>query len=120
MSGDALASGSPWANPDVSDALRAGAAALAASAAAGEARAARSPLAAKVGQPWSPQEEHELLTEYAAGVPVPEIAARHLRSLTAIEARLERLGKITPEQRVTRNRFAPRDTAPGGNSAEAR
>jgi len=36
---------------------------------------------------------------------LPEIATRHQRSLTAIEARLERLGKITAEQRVTRNRF---------------
>lgn len=66
-----------WRQAAIADALRAGAAAA----------------------------DHDLLTAFAAGTALPEIATRHQRSLTAIEARLERLGKITAEQRVTRNRF---------------
>lgn len=99
-SGAALDAMGPWREPTVADALRAGAAAL-------EERAshARAPNAANLGQPWTPQEEHDLLTGFAAGTPLPELASRHRRSLTAIEARLERLGKITAGQRVTRNRF---------------
>lgn len=99
-SGEVLDATGIWQQPSICDALRAGAAAL-----AGRAPHAHAPAAANVGQPWTPQEEHDLLTEFAAGTPLPEIASRHQRSLTAIEARLERLGKITAEQRVTRNRF---------------
>ncbi|MBV6423344.1 MAG: hypothetical protein NAOJABEB_01134 [Steroidobacteraceae bacterium] len=99
-SGEALEATGVWREPGIAEALRAGAAAL-------EARASRTPPpgAKQVGQPWTPQEEHRLLTAFAAGVALPDIASQHQRSLTAIEARLERLGKITAEQRVTRNRF---------------
>ena len=34
-----------------------------------------------------------------------EIAADHDRSLASVESRLERLGVLAPEQRVTRNRY---------------
>ena len=107
-SGELLDATGIWRQPPITDALRAGAAALEAQAAAASACAAaqpRAPAAANVGQPWTSQEEQELLAAFAAGTPLAEIAARHQRSLTAIEARLERLGKITAEQRVTRNRF---------------
>ncbi|HNR21982.1 MAG TPA: hypothetical protein PKL49_03035 [Steroidobacteraceae bacterium] len=105
-SGELLDATGIWQQPAITDALRAGAAALGEEAASAPATAQPRPTApANVGQPWTPQEEQELLASFAAGTPLPEIAARHLRSLTAIEARLERLGKITPEQRVTRNRF---------------
>lgn len=99
-SGEVLDATGLWQQPVIADALRAGATAL-----AERAPPARAASAANVGQPWTPQEEHDLLGEFAAGTPLPEIASRHQRSLTAIEARLERLGKITAEQRVTRNRF---------------
>ncbi|MGE0582517.1 MAG: hypothetical protein AB7P31_10380 [Steroidobacteraceae bacterium] len=100
VSGENIGAAAVWQQAIVADALRAGAAAL-------EERAphARAPNAANVGQPWTPQEEHDLLTAFGAGTPLPDIASRHQRSLTAIEARLERLGKLTAEQRVTRNRF---------------
>lgn len=96
-SGEALEATGIWREAAIADALRAGAAAL----------GARTPPpgAQQVGQPWTPQEEHRLLTAFAAGMALPDIASQHQRSLTAIEARLERLGKITAEQRVTRNRF---------------
>jgi hypothetical protein len=99
-SGEDLHDPGIWRQPDIAGALRAGAAAL-----EERSQAARPPVAAHVGQPWTPQEEHDLLTAFAGGTPLPDIATRHQRSLTAIEARLERLGKITVEQRVTRNRF---------------
>lgn len=99
-SGEKLDASGIWQQVAIADALRAGAAAL-----EQHPPHVRAPSAAHVGQPWTPQEEHDLLTSFAAGTALPEIATRHQRSLTAIEARLERLGKITAEQRVTRNRF---------------
>lgn len=100
-SGAALGADGVWSRPEVRDALRQAAASL-------EASAARANATGKVGQPWTPQEEHELLTAFAAGVAVAELATRHARSLTAIEARLEKLGRLSPEQRVTRNRYVSR------------
>lgn len=99
-SGEELDATGIWQQPSISEALRAGAAAL-----EQHATQPRSPPAAKVGQPWTPEEESELIAAFAAGVPLSAIATRHERSLTAIEARLERLGRITAEQRVTRNRY---------------
>lgn len=107
-SGELLDATGIWRQPSIADALRAGAAALEAGTTPAPAPArVRPPVAANVGQPWSEQEEQELLAAFAAGTPLPGIAARHARSLTAIEARLERLGTITAGQRVTRNRFTP-------------
>lgn len=104
--GEMLEQGSLWSRPAVLEALKVAAAVL-------EERAQRPrPVAAgNIGQPWSLEEEQALLSEFAAGVPLGEMATRHQRSPTAIEARLERLGKITAGQRVTKNRYAPR--APG-------
>ncbi|HQW09354.1 MAG TPA: hypothetical protein PK681_08775 [Steroidobacteraceae bacterium] len=99
-SGERLEASGIWQQVVIAEALRAGAAAL-----EQHPPHVRAPSAANVGQPWTPQEEHDLLTSFAAGTALPEIASRHQRSLTAIEARLERLGKITAGQRVTRNRF---------------
>lgn len=66
----------------------------------------RANLPGNIGQPWSAGEEQQLAAAFKAGQPLAEIASRHGRSLTAIEARLERLGLLAPEQRVTRNRYA--------------
>lgn len=104
--GEVLGQDTLWNRADVLEALKVAAAVL-------EERAERprAPAPGNVGQPWSIEEEQVLLSEFAAGVPLAEIATRHQRTLTAIEARLERLGKITEGQRVTKNRYAPR--APG-------
>lgn len=104
--GEILGPDSLWSRPAVLEALKVAAAVL-------EERAERPrpPVPGNIGQPWSPEEEQALLSEFEAGVPLSEIAIRHQRSLTAIEARLERLGRITAAQRVTKNRYAPR--APG-------
>lgn len=99
-SGEDLEATGIWRQANVIEALRAGAAAL-----EEHKPHVRAPNSAHVGQPWTSQEEHDLLMAFGAGTPLPDIASRHQRSLTAIEARLERLGKLTAGQRVTRNRF---------------
>ena len=45
------------------------------------------------GRAWSAEEEAELLSQYNSGMDIPEIAARHGRSVGAIESRLSELGK---------------------------
>jgi hypothetical protein len=66
----------------------------------------RARLPNNAGAQWSPEEEQALVDAFKSGEPLAEIAARHCRTLAAIEARLERLGHLTAEQRVTRDRFA--------------
>ena len=46
-----------------------------------------------------------LLAAFDRNEPLETIAAQHGRSLGAIETRLQRLGRITAEQRRTRARF---------------
>jgi hypothetical protein len=65
----------------------------------------RSQLPKNVGRDWTTKEEEQLRSEFAAKVPQTEIAARHGRTLRAIEARLERMGLITAEERTTRGGF---------------
>ena len=62
-----------------------------------------------VGQTWTTQEEKELVTAFKSGDSPVDIAQKHGRTLRAIEARLEKLGLITAEQRTTRGGF----TGPG-------
>jgi hypothetical protein len=66
----------------------------------------RASLPGNIGQPWTQSEEQQLTAAFKAGEALPEIASRHGRTLTAIEARLERLGLLAPDQRLTRNRYA--------------
>lgn len=46
------------------------------------------------GRPWPSEEDHELLANFDAGMPIKEIAEKHGRTQGAIAARLVRLGKI--------------------------
>jgi len=66
----------------------------------------RSQLPTNVGRSWSADEEQELIDAFQSKEPLANIAARHGRTLRAIEARLERKGLLTPEDRVTNNSFA--------------
>ncbi len=68
----------------------------------------RAQLPGNVGRPWSSEEEERLSAAFRAGEALPAIAARHRRTVAAIEARLERLGLLAPEQRTTRNRYVTR------------
>ena len=72
-----------------------------------EARIARrSQLPESVGKPWTDEEEQRLKAEFAGSEPIPLIATRHGRTIRAIEARLERLGLLRPDQRTSPNSFA--------------
>lgn len=58
-----------------------------------------------VGKPWTAEEDERLVTEFAKGRSPRELAAAHGRTLAGVEARLEKLGRITAQQRVTTNRY---------------
>ena len=108
LTGEELAAGTVLQHADVLRALLAGVGALEQMAARAQRRAQ---LPGNVGRPWSLDEEHVLATEFQGGQSLAEIAAKHGRTLRAIEARLERLGLLTPDQRITQNSFVHAPTA---------
>jgi hypothetical protein len=67
--------------------------------------ARREMLPEKVGKGWSEEEEKQLKDEFSRSEPLSLIATKHGRTLRAIEARLERLGLLAADQRVTDNSF---------------
>lgn len=100
--GEDLAPGTVLQQADVLRALLAGVAALEQVSARAQRRAQ---LPDNVGRPWAPEEEQTLVTAFQSGESLADIARRHRRTLRAIEARLERLGLLAAEQRVTNNSF---------------
>jgi hypothetical protein len=111
LTGDELPPGTILQHADILRALLAGVAALEQTAARAQRRAQ---LPGNVGRAWSDDEENTLVAAFKSGDPLPNIAARHGRTLRAIEARLERLGLLTAEQRSTNNSFV--GPATGGAS----
>ncbi len=101
--GEALPTESVLQQAEVLRALLAAVAALEQSAARAQ---RRSLLPANVGRTWSSEEEDNLVAEFKAGETPEAIARRHRRTLRAIEARLERLGLLKSDQRVTRGGFS--------------
>ena len=102
-SGEQLPSECVVHNSDVLRALLAGVGAIDAV----DARARRRALLPEnVGRDWTMQEEEQLRAEFAANESPETIAARHGRTLRAIEARLQRMGLITADQRTTRGGFS--------------
>jgi hypothetical protein len=87
---------------DVLRALLAGLTALEQTAARAQRRAQ---LPDNVGRAWTTDEESRLLAAFKSGDSPLAIAHEHGRTLRAIEARLEKLGLITAEQRTTRGGF---------------
>ncbi|MDA8347468.1 MAG: hypothetical protein M0038_01455 [Pseudomonadota bacterium] len=69
----------------------------------------RAALPENVGLGWTTKEEEQLRSEFAAKEPLNAIASGHGRTLRAIEARLERMGLITAEERTTRGGFTSPD-----------
>lgn len=69
----------------------------------------RAQLPKNVGQDWTTKEVERLHSEFAAKEPLAVIADRHGRTLRAIEARLQKMGLITAEQRTTRGGFTSED-----------
>jgi hypothetical protein len=101
--GEPLAAGTVLQQADVQHALQAGIAALEEGAMRAQRRAQ---LPGNIGQPWTVAEEQRLAAAFRAGDALSDIAGRHGRTLAAIEARLERMGLLAPDQRITRNRYA--------------
>jgi hypothetical protein len=73
----------------------------------------RARLPSNTGRPWNQHDDARVLAAFRCGAPLLQIAADHHRSLASVESRLERLGALAPEQRVTRNRYVtpPRSMA---------
>lgn len=91
---------------DVMRALLAGLSALEQTAARAQRRAQ---LPDNVGRAWTTDEESRLVAAFKSGDSPITIAHEHGRTLRAIEARLEKLGLITAEQRTTRGGFTGAD-----------
>ena len=68
----------------------------------------REMLPEKVGKGWTEEEVQQLKDEFNRGEPLPLIATKHGRTLRAIEARLELLGLLRADQRMTRGGFGSR------------
>jgi hypothetical protein len=68
-------------------------------------RRRRARLPRNTGRPWRQADDAQVLAAFHSGEPLRQIAADHHRSLASVESRLERLGVLAPEQRVTRNRY---------------
>lgn len=65
----------------------------------------REMLPEKVGKGWTEDEEHQLRDAFNRSESLLDIATKHGRTLRAIEARLDRLGLLAADQRVTDNSF---------------
>jgi hypothetical protein len=74
-------------------------------------RRRRARLPRNTGRPWRSADDAQLLAAFRGGAPLRRIAADHQRSLASVESRLELLGALAPEQRVTRNRYVTPVTA---------
>jgi hypothetical protein len=104
LTGEELAPGMVMQHADVLRALLAGVGALEQMAARAQRRAQ---LPRNVGRTWNRDEDEALKAEFQRGDTITVIAAAHGRTLRAIEARLERFGLLTPDQRGTQNSFNP-------------
>ncbi len=65
----------------------------------------RARLPRNTGRPWRPGDDAQLLAAFHERTPLQQIAGDMQRSLASVESRLERLGALAPEQRVTRDRY---------------
>lgn len=78
----------------------------------------RAQLPDNVGRPWSEAEVAQLVAGLRAGESPAALAEKHRRTLRAIEARLERMGLMRPDQRLTRGGFSGVSDAAPARSAE--
>ncbi len=116
--GEPLAPDSVLHRADVLRALLVAAAALEQSTARAQRRAQ---LPGNVGRPWSEAEVAQLAAAFRAGESPAALANKHGRTLRAIEARLERMGLLRPDQRLTRGGFTGvSDAAPARRAVRGR
>ena len=94
-SGEAFAEPGAWADPNVIRALFAAIAALENPAA--EASRPRRVLPEGAGKPWTPEEDRQLATEFETEKDPNVLSELHSRTRGAINARLMRLGLISPK-----------------------
>lgn len=65
----------------------------------------RARLPRNTGRPWREADEAQVVAAFRNGEPLQQIAADHHRSLASVESRLERMGVLAAEERVTRDRY---------------
>ena len=70
-----------------------------------------------VGKPWSEDEDRRLLAEFDRGRKPAELARELGRTLAGIEARLEKLGRLSASERKTVNRYPRTDGARSAQSS---
>ena len=116
LTGETFPTSSPYQAPEIVRALHLAVRALEGSR---EPRAQqRSEAPGNVGKPWTKEEDQRLLAEFERGRTPAELARSHGRTLAGIEARLEKHGRLSPQQRVTSNRYSQNRSEPGGNAAK--
>lgn len=94
--GEVFRADSPYQHPDTVRALFVALSALGTQPASRQRAPANGNAPQNAGKPWSGDEDKALASAFDAGKQIPELAAQHLRSRFAIEARLAKLGKIAP------------------------
>ncbi len=109
VTGEELSRETVLQHADVLRALLAGLSALEQTSARAQ---RRSQLPDNVGRAWTTEEESRLVAAFKKGDSPVAIAHQHGRTLRAIEARLEKLGLITAEERTTRGGFTGVSDAP--------
>jgi len=109
ISGEELPHETVLQHAEVLRALLAGLSALEQASARAQRRAQ---LPGNVGRAWTTEEESRLVAAFKKGDSPTVIARQHGRTLRAIEARLEKLGLITAEERTTRGGFTGVSDAP--------
>src|SRR3954447_9859679 len=102
--GKELPSGTVLQQADVLRAMLAGVAALEQDAVRASRRAQ---LPRNIGRSWTEDENTKLVAGFKAGESLGDIALQHGRTLRAIEARLQKLGLLSAEERTTADRFGP-------------
>lgn len=90
-SGEAFPEGSAYQRADTVRALFTAAQAL---EQAERSERRRVELPAKTGQPWSEEEDRQLLAAFDAGRGLAELAGAHQRTQTGIRARLVKYGRL--------------------------
>lgn len=93
LTGREFPADSPYQSPDVVRALFAAAQALDV-----KLRSRKAEPPANAGKPWSEEEDRRLLTQLDAGQNVQELARLHARTVAGIQARLERHGRLQPQE----------------------